>query len=172
MAEEKPRQKKEAVPEEKEGFSYIVRIANTDLDGNKPIGFALKKIRGVGYSIANAVCKTAGVDMSKRVGYLDQKEIEKINTVIENPAKFNFPAWAFNRRKDPETGEDQHLLLGDLQFAKENDIKMLKKMKSYRGSRHMAGLPVRGQRTKSNFRKSKSRGKGGIGVQKKKAGKK
>jgi small subunit ribosomal protein S13 len=172
MAEEKPKQTKEESPEEKEGFSYIVRIANTDLDGNKPIGFALKKIKGVSYGLANAACKIAEVNLAKKVGYLEDQEIKKINEILTNPAKFNFPAWMLNRRKDPETGEAKHLLTGDLQFAKENDIKMLKKMKCYKGSRHMSGLPVRGQRTKSNFRRSKSRGKGSIGVQKKKVGKK
>ena len=167
MAEEKakPVQKEQ---ETKDNFRYIVRIANTDLDGNKAIAFAMRKVKGISYSFANMVCRLAGVDASKKAGYLEESEIKKISEAIESPAGLGAPGWTFNRRNDPETGEDRHLLSGDLQFAKENDIKMMKKIKCYRGMRHAYGLPVRGQRTKSNFRKTKSRGKGGIGVQKKK----
>ena len=156
----------------KDNFKYIVRVANTDLDGNKKIGFALRKVKGVNYALAGAVCRIANIDHGKKTGYLSDAEVEKLSAVISDPVKAGMPVWMFNRRKDPETGEDNHLILGDLQFATENDVKMLKKMKSYRGSRHMAGLPSRGQRTKSNFRKTKSRGKGGLGVAKSKAGKK
>ena len=166
MAEEKT--KPEAQEAEKDNFKYIVRVANTDLDGNKKIGFALRKVKGVNYSIANAVCRIANIDHGKKTGYLSDAEIAKLSGVISDPVKAGMPVWMFNRRKDPETGKDSHLILGDLQFAKENDIKMMQKMKSYRGSRHATGLPSRGQRTKSNFRKSKSRGKGSIGVTKKK----
>jgi ribosomal protein S13 len=60
-----------------------------------------------------------------------------------------------NRRKDPETGESKHLLANDLDITKEFDIKRLKKMKSYRGLRHSFGLPVRGQRTRSHFKRKK-----------------
>ena len=59
-----------------------------------------------------------------------------------------------------------NFLQDDLSFAEENDIKMMKKIRSYRGVRHGMGLPVRGQRTKSNFRKNK--GKVSLGVIKKK----
>jgi len=61
-------------------------------------------------------------------------------------------------------------LVGDLKFTKENDIKLLKKVKSYRGMRHALGLPVRGQRTKSNFRRNK--GKASLGVKRAKGSKK
>jgi len=165
MADEKP---KPEAQEKKDNFRYIVRIANTDLDGNKKIAFAMRKVKGVSYSFANAACRMANVDATKKVGYLSDAEAEKLTEVISDPAKFGAPSWIFNRRKDPETGDDNHIITGDLQFAKENDIKMLKKIKCYRGSRHGYGLPSRGQRTKSNFRKSKSRGKGSLGVQKKK----
>jgi len=162
MAEEQPK------PEEKnDNFNYIVRIANADLDGKKSVYYAMKKIKGISYALSGAACRLAGVDLNKKTGYLEDSEIKKLTEVIENPGKFGVPIWAFNRRKDPETGEDKHLLGGDLQFTQENDVKMMKKMKSYRGMRHAAGLPTRGQRTKSNFRKSKSRGKGSLGVAKK-----
>jgi small subunit ribosomal protein S13 len=153
----------------KDNFKYIVRVANTDLDGNQQIGFALRKVTGVNYSFANAICRIANIDHAKKTGYLSDAEIEKLSGIVTDPVKAGMPGWIFNRRKDPETGEDHHLILGGLQFAKENDIKMMKKMKCYRGSRHALGLPSRGQRTKSNFRRSKSRGKGSLGVVKSKA---
>jgi small subunit ribosomal protein S13 len=62
-----------------------------------------------------------------------------------------------NRRYDYETGQNKHLLSGDLQYTIENDIKMMKKMKCYKGVRHILGQPVRGQRTRSNFRRNKGK---------------
>ena len=62
-----------------------------------------------------------------------------------------------NRRNDPEDGSDKHLLSSDLKFTVENDIKMMKKIKCYKGVRHSLGQPVRGQRTKSNFRRNKGK---------------
>ena len=62
-----------------------------------------------------------------------------------------------NRRNDYDTGQNKHLLTGDLQFTVENDIKMMKKMKCYKGVRHILGQPVRGQRTRSNFRRNKGK---------------
>ena len=82
-----------------------------------------------------------------------------------NPKKFNIPLWLLNRRKDPETNEDKHLITDDIRFVQENDVKILKKIKSYKGVRHMHGLPTRGQRTKSNFRRNKGNV---IGVKRKK----
>ena len=73
-----------------------------------------------------------------------------------------------NHRKEYESGEDKHLITGTLNFTKDNDLKRLKKIKCLRGARHQKGLPVRGQRTRSNFRKSKGKV---VGV-KKKGGKK
>jgi len=60
--------------------------------------------------------------------------------------------------RDLETGEDLHLVGPDLKFTREQDVKMMIKIKSYRGVRHMFGLPVRGQRTKSSFRKGRTVG--------------
>ena len=80
---------------------------------------------------------------------------EKIEEIIKEPSKYKIPSWLFNRRKDPEDNQDKHLIGSNLTFTQENDVKMMKKMKSYKGIRHMLGLPVRGQRTRSNFRKNK-----------------
>ena len=65
---------------------------------------------------------------------------------------------------DFETGEDKHLIGADLELRKEFDIKRLKKIKTYKGYRHGAKLPLRGQRTKGNFRRNKAKG---VGIKKK-----
>jgi len=144
----------------KQELRYLIRLVNTDLDGKKPVLFALRKIRGVGTMFANAVCKVTKIDPTKRLGYLSDEEIKKLETTILNPV--DFPPWLFNRRKDFETGKDLHIAATELQIAKENDIKLLKKIKCYKGVRHMYGLPVRGQNTRSNFRKNKGKAKLGV----------
>ena len=146
-------------------FQHLVRVANTDLKGEFQVVIGLSRIKGVGFQLANAVCQLAGIDKSKKVGYLTEAEAKKLEDVILNPAKHNVPSWMLNRRKDYEDGSDKHILLGDLDFTRANDIKRLKKIKSNRGLRHAWGLPVRGQRTKSNFRKAKGKV---TGVKKKK----
>ncbi len=147
-------------------FKHIVRISNTDLDGNKNILAALRAIKGVSFMFANAVCKVSGVDVNKKTGLLSDDEISKLEEVLKNPKKYGIPTWLFNRRKDLETGEDMHLLAVDLDVKLTEDLRRMKKIRSYRGVRHMFGLPVRGQRTRSNFRKNKGKV---IGVVKKAA---
>lgn len=138
-------------------FKHLVRIAQVDLPGEKSIKIALRKIKGVGFNLAVAVCNVANIDSGKRVGDLTEEQINKLNEIITRPEEKGMPAWILNRRKDYETGEDRHLLLGTLDFVKDNTIKRLRKIKCYRGVRHSQGLPVRGQRTKSNFRKHKGK---------------
>ncbi|MBU0535453.1 MAG: 30S ribosomal protein S13 [Nanoarchaeota archaeon] len=140
-----------------EEFRHILRIANTDLDGNKPVLSALRKIKGVSFMFANMICSLAKIDKYKKVGHLSDEEAKKLDDAVNNPAKFKAPLWMYNRRKDYETGEDKHITTGDIIFHKSNDIKRLRAIKSYRGSRHAEGLPVRGQRTKSNFRRNKGK---------------
>ena len=150
--------------EPKEELKYFVRIANTDLDGNKPIGHALIKIKGVSFMFSNAVLHAASIEKTKKTGYLSDEQTNRIDDVIKEPSKFGIPSWLFNRKKDPEDGTDKHLLGTTLTFVQDNDIKMMKKIKSYKGIRHSLGLPVRGQRTRSNFRKNKGKV---LGVRKK-----
>ncbi|MBT5271967.1 30S ribosomal protein S13 [Candidatus Woesearchaeota archaeon] len=145
---------------EEKAFRHIVRIADTDLDGNKPLYHALTKIKGVGVMFANMVCNFSKIDKEKKVGDLDNKEVEVLTDIVQNPKKYKAPEWMLNRRKDYFSGEDKHIVVGDLKFAKENDLRRLKKIKAYRGTRHMFGLPSRGQRTKSNFRKNKGKVQG------------
>ena len=144
-------------------FNELVRIAQVDLAGNKPIYFAMKKIKGVSFSFSSAVCYVSGVDKNKKTGHLSPSEISKIENIIQNPQKHNIPEWLYNRRRDYETGENRHLNGGDIKFNVQNDIRRLSKIKSYKGYRHQLGLPVRGQRTRGNFRTGTS-----IGVSRKK----
>ena len=144
------------MPEEQE-LKYFVRIANTDLDGNKPLHHSLTKIKGISFMFSNAICNAAGIQKTKKTGQLTDDEANKIDGIIKEPLKFKIPPWLFNRKRDPEDNADKHLTGTNLAFTQDNDIKMMKKIKSYRGIRHSLGLPVRGQRTKSNFRKNKGK---------------
>ena len=119
MAQEQPNQE----------LKYFVRIANTDLDGNKPIAHALIKIKGISFMLSNAICRTAAIDGKKKTGYLDDNESGKLDEIIKDPSKFNIPSWLFNRKKDPEDNADRHLTGTNLAFTKDNDIKMMKKIK-------------------------------------------
>ena len=141
-------------------IKIIVRIANTDLSGSKDIYTGLRKIKGINFMFSNAICNVLNLDKRRKVGTLDDKEIKEIDDIIANP---KFPSWLLNRRKDYDAGSDLHISGSKLKLAKEFDIKRLKKIRSYRGMRHAFGLPVRGQKTRSHFRKGRS-----VGVQKKK----
>jgi small subunit ribosomal protein S13 len=151
------------MPEEKQEFNPLVRIANVDIKGEKALLYGLTRIKGVSFSFATAVCNVSGLDRTKKIGYLDQKEIEQLVNILENPKEHGFPLWMLNRLGDYETGEDKHLLTGDIKFTKDNDIRRLQRIKSRRGLRHAWKLPVRGQRTKGNFRKGSA-----LGVKRKK----
>ncbi len=151
----------------KEQFRHIVRISNTDINGSKQIMYALNNVKGVGIIFSNAVLSVTNIDKAKRAGNLTDQELAKIEEAIKNPSKFNIPSWMFNRKRDPETSENKHLILADLDFTTSNDIKMMKKIKTYKGVRHIMGLPVRGQKTRSNFRKNKGHA---LGVKKPKKG--
>jgi small subunit ribosomal protein S13 len=149
-------------------FKHIVRIAQVDVSGDKPIKIALKKIKGVGFNLASAACNLANISQNQKAGELTDEQVKKLNEIISNPQEKGIPLWMLNRRKDYETGKDTHLLMGTLDYTKDNTIKRLRKIKSYKGTRHSQGLPVRGQRTKANFRRSKGKV---VGVAKKKGAK-
>lgn len=144
----------------------IVRIGNADIVGAKKLYHGLTKIYGVSFMFSNAICKYLNIDKNRQIGSLSDEEIKNIEQAIRNPEKI--PAWILNRRADMETGKNIHLVASDLQLRSEFDVKMMKKTKSYKGMRHAAGLPVRGQGTKAHFRHGKT-----VGVAKKpKLGKK
>ena len=136
---------------------HFVRIANTDLSGAKAVLYSLQKIKGVGVSYANAICKLTKIPPAKKMGALTDQEVTKIEGAIKDPINEGVPVWLVNRRKDYETGIDKHIITGDLGFQTENDIRLMKKIKCYKGIRHMLGQPVRGQRTRGNFRKNKGK---------------
>jgi small subunit ribosomal protein S13 len=160
--------KKEEVINVEPGMKHFVRILNTDLAGNKAISVGMKKIKGVGFNFANMVCNLAKIEKTKKTGHLTDAERNRIEEVLKNPNKHNIPSWMLNRRKDYQTGADKHLFVSDLDFSKQNDLRTLQRIKSNRGLRHAWGLPVRGQKTKSNFRKNKGKA---LGVKRKKQGK-
>ncbi len=148
----------------------LIRLLNTDLDGNKQILYALRKIKGVGTMFSNAILYVLGIDPASKLGSLSKEQLKKVEEAIKSPTKLGIPSWLFNRRKDPDTGEDMHLSVTELFLRLQEDIKMMKKIKSYKGVRHILGLPVRGQRTRSNFRKNKKKAKLGVSVAGKKKG--
>lgn len=149
---------------EDKNFRHIVRIANTDIKGSLRVYHALTMIYGVKYAFANAIITSLSLDRQKKVGELDSADIKKIEDAIANPQKNGIPPYLLNRQKDFESGQDKHLIGAALKFTKEMDVKLAKKIKSYKGMRHSFGLPVRGQRTRSNFRHGAS-----LGVQRSKA---
>ena len=147
-------------------YRYILRIMGVDVEGTLKILYGLTKIKGISWSLANAICKSLNLDKNRKIGSLTKEEIDKINDFIKHP---KIPAYLLNRRVDYETGENRHLIGSDLELQKEMDIGRLKKIKSYKGYRHAVGLPLRGQRTKSHFRKNKKKS---VGIKKKTAVKK
>jgi len=154
--EEKREEKKEPKREErKRELKTIVRMINTDLDGELPLRRALRGIKGISHAIANAICNASGYDPKMKLNSLNENDIAKIEEVIRNPEKFGVPVWSLNRRRDIESGMDVHLSGQDLEIAKRFDIQRLVDAKTYRGVRHMLGLPARGQRTRSSFRKGR-----------------
>ncbi|MFH1174729.1 MAG: 30S ribosomal protein S13 [archaeon] len=150
----------EAKQDVKQEVRHLVRVVNTDLIGEKPLLQALQKIKGISVMYANAICTISGISKTKKTGTLTQEDVDKLETIIKKPLQNGIPTWMLNRRMDYETGENMHLITADLDFTKDNDMKRMKKIKSYKGLRHQWGLPVRGQRTKSNFRRNKGKVQG------------
>lgn len=137
--------------EEKSDFRYIVRIANTDLDGNRSVVTALTGIKGIGTRLAEIVADRAGVPRSEKVGNLSEEKTEEIEGLVEEMSG-NVPPWLLNRKKDYDTGEDVHIIGPDLDMVRSNDINRMRMIRCYRGIRHEQGKKVRGQRTRSNGR--------------------
>ena len=136
----------------------IVRIVSKDIEGGMKIYPGLTKIKGISWTMANAICKKLKFEKDRKIGSLTEDEVKKIVEFMKQP---DLPKFLKNRNSDFESGEDKHLTGSDLDLEKEFDIKRLKKIRTYRGLRHSIGLPMRGQRTKSNFRRNRKKG-GGI----------
>ena len=147
--------------EQKQQDERMIRILSEDIEGKTKIYPGLTRIKGISWTLSNAIFLILKLDKTRKIGSLTDEELKKITDFIKNP---KLPTYILNRRADLDTGEDKHLVGSDLDLQKEFDIKRLKKIKSYRGMRHSAGLPVRGQRTKGHFR---AKGKS-LGVKRKK----
>lgn len=117
-----------------------MRIGGVDIPEKKPVGISLRTIYGIGRTTGILVCEAAGVDPRKRVKDLTEDEVSKIRNIIEN----NFT------------------IEGELRRQVQQNIKNLMDLGTYRGLRHKRGLPVRGQRTKTNARTRKGPKKGPI----------
>lgn len=145
--------KEKAKPERKQEEDMnevLVRIYGYDIPGSKKIYAGLTRIKGISWTISNAIRLKLGIPMTKRISELSKDEIKKIEDFMDN---IDIPDFLKNRRNDRETGETSHLYGTDLDIKRDFDIKRLKKIKTWKGVRHAYGQPVRGQRTKSHFRK-------------------
>lgn len=111
----------------------MARIAGVDLPNEKRVEIALCYIFGVGRTLSNKILETCGINPDTRVKNLTENEISKIRDTIENG----------------------YTVEGDLRREIAMNIKRLTEIGCYRGRRHRMGLPVRGQRTKTNARTRK-----------------
>ncbi|MEM0492765.1 MAG: 30S ribosomal protein S13 [Candidatus Thermoplasmatota archaeon] len=137
---------------EDENFHYIVRIANTDLDGHKQVIYALTQIKGIGRRMAIFIADSTNVDRYIEIGKLSDEQIEKLKNTIDNLSTLT-PSWMMNHRLDYDTGHNLHFISNDVTARLRDDINFMKMIRCYKGVRHELGLPVRGQRTRSNGRK-------------------
>ncbi len=111
----------------------MARIAGVDLPRDKRIEIALTYIYGIGLTLARQIVATTGINPDTRVRDLTEEEVAKIR----------------------ETLDKEYKVEGDLRREESLNIKRLIEIGSYRGKRHRAGLPLRGQRTKTNARTRK-----------------
>jgi len=109
------------------------RVAGVDIPGNKPIAIALTGIYGVGRATAVRVLKQAGIDESVRASNLSEDELSRVASIIDK----------------------SHMIEGELRRLVTQNISRLREIGCYRGIRHRVGLPVRGQRTRTNARTRK-----------------
>ena len=111
----------------------MARIAGVDLPREKRVEYGLTYIYGIGVSTSRKILAMTGIDPDKRVKDLTEDEVSKLREAIEHNVTVE----------------------GDLRRNIAMDIKRLIEIGSYRGSRHRKGLPVRGQRSKTNARTRK-----------------
>ena len=107
----------------------MARISGVNLPLNKRSVIGLTYIHGIGESTARSILTKTGVDENTRIGDLTEEEVVKLREAIED-----------------------HTVEGDLRRERSQNVKRLMEIGSYRGLRHRRGLPVRGQRTKTNAR--------------------
>jgi small subunit ribosomal protein S13 len=122
------------------------RIFGVDIPKEKRIEIALTYLYGIGRSLSNVILKEAQVDPDKRAKNLSEEEVLRITNTIQ---------------------KNNYRIEGDLRREISQNIKRLMDIGSWRGLRHKKGLPVRGQRTRTNARTRKGPRKGGLAVIKK-----
>jgi small subunit ribosomal protein S13 len=113
------------------------RIIGVDIPDNKRLEISLTYLYGIGRTLSNEIIEKLGLDRNMRAHKLTQDEIARINGLLQA----------------------EYMVEGDLRRQIQNNIKRLVGIHSYRGLRHRLGLPVRGQRTKTNARTRKGRRK-------------
>src|SRR5665647_1026273 len=106
------------------------RIIGIDIPDNKRLEISMTYIYGIGRAVSNEIITKLGLDKNMRAHKLTQDDIARINTLLQS----------------------EYVVEGDLRRQIQNNIKRLVSIHSYRGMRHRLGLPVRGQRTKTNSR--------------------
>jgi small subunit ribosomal protein S13 len=116
----------------------MARIAGVDIPRNKKVAYSLRYVYGIGYSQAVDICDKAGVKLDTRVQDLKEKEVMDIRKAIT---------------------ELEIKVEGELRSEVAMNVKRLKDIGTYRGLRHRRGLPVNGQRTKTNARTRKGKKK-------------
>lgn len=114
----------------------MARVGGVDLPRNKRMEVAVTYIYGIGPTLGKLVLKQANVDPDTRTGNLTDQEINRLNKVLH-----------------------EYKIEGDLRRSVAMNIKNLMNLGSYRGLRHRRGLPVRGQRTRTNSRTRKGKRK-------------
>jgi small subunit ribosomal protein S13 len=132
------------------------------VDGTLKTAYALTRVKGVGLSLSRAILRKVEINPEGRAGFLTETDVEKIENILKEPSKYGITPWLMNRRKDCETGKDQHIVGAELVLRTKMDIEGMKEIKTWRGYRHAYGLKVRGQRTKTTGRAGKA-----LGVKKK-----
>ena len=113
------------------------RVIGIDIPDNKRLEISLTYIYGVGRQLSNKIIEQLGLDKNMRANKLTEDDIARINAVLQS----------------------EYLVEGDLRRQVQNNIKRLISIHSYRGMRHRLGLPVRGQRTRTNSRTRKGKRK-------------
>jgi small subunit ribosomal protein S13 len=113
------------------------RVIGIDIPDNKRLEISLMYIYGIGRRLSNEICAKLGLSPNMKAHNLTEDEIAKINAMLTT----------------------QYVVEGDLRRQIQNNIKRLISIHCYRGMRHRLGLPVRGQRTRTNSRTRKGKRK-------------
>ena len=139
-------------------YQHIIRFEGTDLRGDIPLFQALADIKGVGIRLSHEILRLLEINPMKRTGFVNDRELKQIKEIFDDPVKAGIPIWMVNRRKDYQTGKDDHRIGSKLLLTVKSEIDKEKRIRSWRGVRHMLNLKVRGQRTKTTGRHGRSVG--------------